>query len=260
MQAFHPRWHSENDAYRELKEGWGLEKQRWGRDFAAVLGRTTLTCLAFNGHSSAAATPSARARQRTGGALCRWLRRVFSLEELLDVLGSAPRESLLPALAKPSSPDSHPNSLSPNICVNCSGVDNDRPVATTDRITTTSLGPSLPVALEPARLCVGDSDLWRRPHSLRKLANHAVGSHILSDTVWDDLGTSAIPCIGRFGATGMHGGLRIVNRRFPAPLSQQISPRPLTQRDRQELVHFLRHEYRRRLVGKAAKFHLLPMR
>src|SRR5438876_11669560 len=31
---------------------------------------------------------------------------VFSLEELLDVLGSAPRESLLPALAKPSSPDS----------------------------------------------------------------------------------------------------------------------------------------------------------
>jgi hypothetical protein len=31
---------------------------------------------------------------------------VFSLEELLDVLGSAPRESLLPTLAKPSSPDS----------------------------------------------------------------------------------------------------------------------------------------------------------
>jgi hypothetical protein len=31
---------------------------------------------------------------------------VFSLEELLDVLGAVPRESLLPALAKPSSPDS----------------------------------------------------------------------------------------------------------------------------------------------------------
>ena len=31
---------------------------------------------------------------------------VFSLEELLDVLGSATRESLLPALAKPSSPAS----------------------------------------------------------------------------------------------------------------------------------------------------------
>src|SRR5947209_1084367 len=47
LQAFRPRWHIE-DAYRELKEGWGLEQQRWGRDFAAVLGRTTLTCLAFN--------------------------------------------------------------------------------------------------------------------------------------------------------------------------------------------------------------------
>src|SRR5256885_6286748 len=46
--AFRPRWHIEDDTYRELKEGWGLEKQRWGRDFAAALGRTTLTCLAFN--------------------------------------------------------------------------------------------------------------------------------------------------------------------------------------------------------------------
>src|SRR5258708_9435648 len=46
--AFRPRWHIEDDAYRELKEGWGLEQQRWGRDVAAALGRTTLTCLAFN--------------------------------------------------------------------------------------------------------------------------------------------------------------------------------------------------------------------
>jgi len=28
LQAFRPRWHIEDDAYRELKEGWGLEKQR----------------------------------------------------------------------------------------------------------------------------------------------------------------------------------------------------------------------------------------
>src|SRR5437588_9389499 len=48
LQAFRPRWHIEDDTYRELKEGWGLEQQRWGRDFAAALGRTTLTCLAFN--------------------------------------------------------------------------------------------------------------------------------------------------------------------------------------------------------------------
>jgi hypothetical protein len=48
LQTFRPRWHSEDDAFRELKEGWGLEKQRWERDFAAALGRTPLTCLAFN--------------------------------------------------------------------------------------------------------------------------------------------------------------------------------------------------------------------
>src|SRR3989475_3208447 len=28
LQAFRPRWHIEDDTYRELKEGWGLEKQR----------------------------------------------------------------------------------------------------------------------------------------------------------------------------------------------------------------------------------------
>src|SRR3954465_13782357 len=48
LQAFRPRWHIENDGYRELKEGFGLEKQRWGRDAAAAHGRTTLTILAFN--------------------------------------------------------------------------------------------------------------------------------------------------------------------------------------------------------------------
>src|SRR2546427_12249166 len=48
LQAFRPRWHIEDETYRELKEGWGLEQQRWGRDFASALGRTTLTCLAFN--------------------------------------------------------------------------------------------------------------------------------------------------------------------------------------------------------------------
>ncbi len=32
LQACRPRWHSEDDTYRELKEGWGLEEQRWGRN------------------------------------------------------------------------------------------------------------------------------------------------------------------------------------------------------------------------------------
>jgi hypothetical protein len=122
LQAFRPRWHIEDDTYRELKEGWGLEQQRWGRDVAAALGRTTLTCLAFN----TAQVYRLQAGERLAGMAIRRLRRqrqrvlgsapavlyvagcygVFSLEELLAVLGSAPRESLLPALTKPSSPDS----------------------------------------------------------------------------------------------------------------------------------------------------------
>ncbi|GAC1406061.1 MAG: hypothetical protein NVSMB65_21320 [Chloroflexota bacterium] len=48
LQAYRPRWHIEDDTYRELKEGWALEEQRWGRDSAAVRGHLTLTCLAFN--------------------------------------------------------------------------------------------------------------------------------------------------------------------------------------------------------------------
>jgi len=48
LQAYRPRWHIEDDTYRELKEGWGLEKQHWGRDVAVARGRVTLTCLAFN--------------------------------------------------------------------------------------------------------------------------------------------------------------------------------------------------------------------
>src|SRR5947199_1044990 len=48
LQAFRPRWHIEDDTYRELKEGWGLEQERWGRDAAVGHGRVTLTCLAFN--------------------------------------------------------------------------------------------------------------------------------------------------------------------------------------------------------------------
>ena len=115
LQAYRPRWHIEDDTYRELKEG-------WGRDFAAALGRTTLTCLAFN----TAQVYRLQAGERLAGMAIRRLRRqrqrelgsapavlyiagcygVFSLEELLVVLGSAPRGSLLPTLAKPPAPDS----------------------------------------------------------------------------------------------------------------------------------------------------------
>jgi hypothetical protein len=47
LQGYRPRWHIENDGYRELKEGWGLEERHWGRDEAAVRARVTLACLAF---------------------------------------------------------------------------------------------------------------------------------------------------------------------------------------------------------------------
>ena len=121
LQAFRPRWPIEDDGFRELKEGWGLEQQRWGRDFAAALGRTTLTCLAFN----TAQVYRLQAGERLAVMAIRRLRRqrqralgsapavlyvagcygVFSLEEVLDLLGSAPRESLLPALRTTSASD-----------------------------------------------------------------------------------------------------------------------------------------------------------
>jgi hypothetical protein len=113
LQAYRPRWHIEDDGFRELKEGWGLEQQRWGRDVAAALGRTTLTCLAFN----TAQVYRLRAGERLASVAIRRLRKlrqrelgtapaviylagcygVFSLEELLGLLGSPARESLLPA-------------------------------------------------------------------------------------------------------------------------------------------------------------------
>jgi hypothetical protein len=48
FQAFRGRWAVEDDTFRELKEGWGLEQQRWGTQAATVRGRVALTPLAFN--------------------------------------------------------------------------------------------------------------------------------------------------------------------------------------------------------------------
>jgi hypothetical protein len=121
LQAFRPRWHIENDAYRELKEGWGLEKQRWGRDLAAARGRIALTCLAFN----TAQVYRLQVGERLATMAIRRLRRlrqrelgnapaviylagcygVFALEELLSLLGTPVHESLLPAVKQTSSPD-----------------------------------------------------------------------------------------------------------------------------------------------------------
>jgi hypothetical protein len=118
LQGFRPRWHIENDGYRELKEGWGLEQQRWGRDAAAAQCRTTLTILAFN----TAQVYRSRGGVKLAGQGIRRLRRqsrkqlgpspavifyeecyaVLSLEELLEALGVDVQHGLLPKLAPKS--------------------------------------------------------------------------------------------------------------------------------------------------------------
>src|SRR5438067_2963660 len=72
LQAYRPRWHIEDDTFRELKEGWLLEKQRWGRDLSAVQARVTLTCLAFN----TAQVYRLQAGQRLASLAIRRLRRL----------------------------------------------------------------------------------------------------------------------------------------------------------------------------------------
>jgi hypothetical protein len=114
LQAYRPRWHIENDGYRELKEGFGLEEQRWGRDAAAAHCRTTLTILAFN----TTQVYRGRGGERLAKLGIRRLRResqrelgrspvvifmddcygVMAVEELLSVVGFPARQGLLPAL------------------------------------------------------------------------------------------------------------------------------------------------------------------
>jgi len=114
LQAFRPRWHIENDAYRELKEGWGVERAPWGRDSALLRAQLTLTALAFN----TVQVYRSRAGTHLAALAIRRLRRhhqpelgavpvvvyigacyaVFPLEDLLALLGAPVRESLLPAL------------------------------------------------------------------------------------------------------------------------------------------------------------------
>ena len=117
VQAFRPRWHIEDDTYRELKKGWGLEEQRWGRDGPIAQGRVTLTALAFN----TAQVYRLQAGAHAAHLAIRRLRRahqpelgpapaviylgaryaVLALEELLAVLGVPVRQSLRPALQPP---------------------------------------------------------------------------------------------------------------------------------------------------------------
>ena len=120
LQGYRPRWHIEDDTFRELKEGWVFEKYPWGRDVAIVRGRIALTCMAFN--------TAQVYRSRSGGRIVqkaiRRLRRehdrslgpapaviymkgcygVFALEEILTVLGARVQDSLLPAIGSVRGP------------------------------------------------------------------------------------------------------------------------------------------------------------
>lgn len=120
FQGYRPRWHIENDAYRELKEGWHLESQRWGRDSATQQGRITLLCLAFNTaqiYLSDLGKQSAirgirRLRQKHSPELgmapvviyIDHCYAVLPVEQLLGVLGHSPRRSLLPFQIRPQPP------------------------------------------------------------------------------------------------------------------------------------------------------------
>jgi hypothetical protein len=125
LLAYRPRWHIEDDAYRELKAGWGLEAQRWGRDAAAARGRVALTCLAFNTAQAYRRAAGQRLAKREIRRLRREYRRelgaapvvvyvagcyaALAVEELLAVLGRPVQESLLPFGGQPAAaPSTHP--------------------------------------------------------------------------------------------------------------------------------------------------------
>jgi hypothetical protein len=124
LQGFRPRWHIENDGYRELKEGWGLEAQRWGRDAAAALCRTTLTILAFNTAQVYRSRGGAKRAQEGIRRLRRQARKqlgpspavifyadcyaVLSLEELLQAVGVDVRQGLLPKITPKDRGDQPP--------------------------------------------------------------------------------------------------------------------------------------------------------
>ena len=117
FRAYRARWTIEDDTFRELKEGWGLERHQWGAQDATIRGRVTLTLLAFN----TAQLYRMQGGQRLADKGIRRLRQlhrrelgaapvilylddrygVFALEDVLAFLGAPVRESLRPAPRPP---------------------------------------------------------------------------------------------------------------------------------------------------------------
>ena len=76
------RWRVENNGFREIKEGWHLEKPPWSRVHATVVGaRITFTLIAFN---VAQVAKSSRGRQ----LIARGIRRLR--REIVGDNGQAP--------------------------------------------------------------------------------------------------------------------------------------------------------------------------
>lgn len=122
FQAYPFRWVIEDDTFRELKEGWRMERQRWGTAEATVRGRVALTLLAFNTAQVYRTRGAARLDDKGIWCLRQEYRRelgatpaviyldgchgVFSLEELLALVSAPVRASVLPYLPRgaPSPP------------------------------------------------------------------------------------------------------------------------------------------------------------
>ena len=101
------RWHIENNGFRELKEGWRLEKSPWSySNYTVVLARVTFTLLAFNVAQLAKTKRGTDAAQTGIRRLRRRLRQevgiapvivfaagaygIFNIEEIMIALGKPP--------------------------------------------------------------------------------------------------------------------------------------------------------------------------
>lgn len=116
FQACRGRWRSEDDPFRALKAGWGVERAPWGTPGAAVRGGVTLTVLAFNTaqvYRAKAGVPLAdkgirrlrHQHRRAWGAApvvvsLDGCYAILALEDFLTYLGTPVRVSLLPDLTR----------------------------------------------------------------------------------------------------------------------------------------------------------------
>jgi Transposase DDE domain len=127
LQAYRERWEIEDNLFHELKQGWQLEREQWGRARWALRARVCLSLMAYN--------TMQLYRTKVGQRLLRvGIRRlrnqrsaewgasavviyiagsyaVLAVEELLRLLGRPAKDSLLPfgGTVAPS--------LSPNVCI-----------------------------------------------------------------------------------------------------------------------------------------------